>query len=188
MAILCELQTVGTSSACNDRGGIRSLYVIESNKVNWATMLADPLMFDPVNQQILAFDLVASATFKKWTFERKEAFYEFTYTSEQDFYGLLITLGFKGKDRARRNALQSSIACCDVVAVIFGNGGEQRIVGIDYNGDTFDPIVELLRVTRHVDAGGQLGSNKGRDEVDLGGESFFAPLFGGLTEADLPLV
>lgn len=186
MAILCELTPIGTSAACNDRGGIRSIYVIERNKIDLAA-LTDPANFDSANQQFTAIPLIAGSTWKKWTFERKEAFYEFTYTAEQDFYTLLITLGFKGKDRSRRNGLQSSIACCDIVAVIFGNGGEQRIVGLDWNGDTFDPIVELLRVTRHNDAGGQLGSNRGRDELDLGGESFFAPLFANLTEADLPL-
>lgn len=185
MATTCEIVEVTTSSTCNDRGGIRALYVIENSQIDWAGMVGDPAYFDAANQEIIALKFTTGANAKKWTFERKEAFYEFTYTAEQDFYNLLITLAFKGKDRARRNALTSAIACCDVTVVIFGNGGEQRIVGIDYNGTTFDPILELLRVTRHVDAGGQLGSSRGRDELDFGGESFTAPLFGALTEADL---
>ena len=44
-----------------------------------------------------------------------------------------------------------------------------------------------MAVTRHLDSGGQLGTSKGRDELDLGGQSFFAPLMATVDETTIPL-
>lgn len=124
----------------------------------------------------------------KVEFERKEAFYDFDFTEEADVYTLLLTFLFKGKDNDRKNSLQKAIACCRMGAVIFSNDGSQRVIGRDYNGLVFDNLLEEMTVKRHKDAGGQLGTSKSRDELDLGGESFFAPLFATLDESALPLV
>jgi len=123
----------------------------------------------------------------KLTFERKEAFYDFTYTADADVYELLITMFFKAKDSARRNSLQSAITCCNIGMHIYTNDGTQRVVGQDWNGESMDDMLEELRITRHLDSSGQLGTSRARDEVDLGGESFFSPLFADVAESELPL-
>lgn len=186
-AITCALDTITNPASCNDRGGIRAIYWTEYDNIDWDTMAVTALQFDTANQEILDYAMVGGAVFNKVEFERKNAFYDFTYTRDQDFYELLITLMFKGKDRDRRNSLQSAIACCNIVVHIFGNAGEQRVVGVDWNGESFSTIVEQLAVTRHLDSGGQLGTSRGRDELDLGGQSFFAPLWASVAEADIPL-
>lgn len=185
--ITCALDQITNPSVCNDRGGIRALYWFEVEDVDWAAMAADPLQFDTTNQEILGYTMVGGATMNKVTFERKEAFYEFTYTRDTDVYELLLTLLFKAKDIARRNSLQKAIACCNIGVHIYGNSGEQRVIAQDWNGNQFDNILEQLSVTRHLDASGQLGQSKARDELDLGGQSFYAPLFANVDEAALPL-
>ena len=185
--ITCSLEEILNPTICNDRGGIRAAYWFERDKVDWDAMLADPAQFDPVNHLILGYTMIGGAVMNKLTFERKQAFYDFTYTSDTDVYTLLITMFFKAKDSARRLKLQQAIACCDIGIHIYSNDGTQRVVGIDYNGDVIEQQLEALRVTRHLDSGGQLGTSKARDEMDLGGEAFFAPLFATVPEANLPL-
>ena len=185
--IQCGLDTITKPQNCNDRGGIRALYWVERSQVDFDAMLADATKFDPANQQILGYTMQAGAVFNKVEFERKEAFYSFGYTDELDAYNLLITLGFKGKSLARRNSLQKAIGCCDVYVHIYGNDGTQRTVGSDYNGEVFDPIVDALHITRHDDAGGQLGTSRSTDSLDLGGEAFFAPMFANVPESAIPL-
>ena len=186
--ITCGLEEILNPDTCNDRGGIFEIYWTEYNNIDWATMLADPLQFDPTNQQILDYEMVGGATFNRLTFQRKEAYYEFTYTGEQDFYQILVTMALKGKDRDRRNKLMSAIQCCNVYLHIYENNGGQRAVGVDYNGEVFRDLLDTLHISRHLDAGGQLGTSKGRDEVDFGGEAFFAPLFANVPVANIPLV
>lgn len=185
--ITCALDAISNPSSCNDRGGIRAIYWTEYDNIDWDAMAGEIADFDPTNQEILDYVMVGGAVFNQIEFERKNAFYDFTFTRDQDFYELLITLMFKGKDRDRRNSLQSAIACCNIVLHIYGNAGEQRVVGVDWNGDSFSNIVEQLAVTRHLDSGGQLGTSRGRDELDLGGQSFFAPLWASVAESALPL-
>lgn len=186
-AITCALDEILNPAVCNDRGGIREAYWFNVDDVDWDDMAGDALKFDTTNQRILGYTMIGGATMNKLSFERKEAFYDFTYTADTDVYTLLITMLFKAKDEARRNSLQSAIACCNVGIHIYSNDGTQRVVGIDWNGDTFDGILEQLRVSRHLDSSGQLGSSRARDEMDLGGESFFAPLFAQVPVASLPL-
>lgn len=186
--ITCALEAIQNPAVCNDRGGIRKAYWFEFDKVDWDTMLADPLQFDTATHQILGYTMIGGAIFYELTFQRKSAFYDFTYTSEDDLYTILVQWIFKAKDNARRLALQQAISCCNLGLHIYSNDGTQRVIGPDYNGEVIDEMLEPLRVSRHLDSSGQLGTSKGRDELDLGGESFFAPLFADVAEADLPLV
>lgn len=185
--ITCALDTITNPAVCNDRGGIRKAYWFEFDSVDWPTMLADPLQFDPANHQVLGYTMLGGATFHELTFERKSAFYDFTFTRDEDVYTILVQWIFKAKDNARRLALQNAIACCNLGLHIYGNDGTQRVIGPDYNGVVIDEMLEPLAVTRHLDSSGQLGTSRARDEMDLGGESFFAPLFASVDEGDLPL-
>jgi hypothetical protein len=185
--ITCSLEQILNPSVCNDRGGIRAAYWFECDKVDWDTMIADPLQFDTTGHIVLGYTMIGGAVMNKLTFERKNAFYDFTYTSDTDVYVQLITMFFKAKDADRRLKLQQAIACCDIGFHIYANDGTQRVVCMDYNGEVIEQQLEPLRLTRHLDSGGQLGTSKARDEVDLGGESFFAPMFANVPEASLPL-
>lgn len=188
--VTCALDTITKPENCNDRGGFRSFYWIEYNKIDWDALIADPLAFDPVNELVLDYTnhMIAGAVFNKIDFDRESAFYDFTYTEDTDLYTLLITMFFKGKQADRRNKLQRAIACCSVYSHLYSNDGTQRSIGIDYNGETGVPILDELSITRHLDSGGQLGTSRARDEMDLGGKAFFAPLFATVPEASIPLV
>lgn len=184
--ISCALDQINEVASC-DRGGIRAIYWTNVANIDFDTMKADALQWDSANQEILGYTMLSSAVFNKVEFDRKTAFYEFNYSEDSDVYALLLTLGFKGKDKARRNSLQSAIKCCGIIAHIYSNDGTQRVVGIDFDGDDFNTIAERLKVGRHSDVGGQVGSSKANDEIDLVGESFFAPLFANVQEANIPL-
>jgi hypothetical protein len=185
--ITCALDQITNPAACNDRGGISRVVWFDVGTVDWDAMAADPTKFDPMTQRILGYTMIGGATMNAITFERKLAFYDFNYTRDDDFYTLLVTLGFKGKQYQLRNSLQSALACCNIGLHIYGNAGEQRVVGIDWDGEAFLNIAEQLAVTRHNDRGGQLGTSRAGDEIDLGGESVFAPLFADVAYSDLPL-
>lgn len=185
--ITCSLDAITTSTDCKLRGGIRALYWTQYSNVDWATMVADPLQFDPTNQEVLDYTMVAAAVFTKVEFDRKNAFYDVTFTEDADVYAQLITMFFDGKDRARRNSLQAATLCCDIVAHVYDNNGTQRVFGVDYNGTSFDKQLTSLKVGRHLDSSGQLGQSKARDELDLSGEAFFAPLFADVDEASIPV-
>ena len=185
--ITCALNNILNPAVCNDRGGIRVAYWFDVDTVDWVTMAGDPLQFDTSSQEILGYTMLGGAVMYKLTFEPKEAFYEFTYTDETDIYTLLVTMLFKSKDIARRNALQEAIACCNIGLHIYSYSGHQRVIGQDWNGVVMSNVPSQLRVSRHLDHSGQLGSSKARDELDLGGEGFFAPLFANIDETSLPL-
>lgn len=185
--ITCSLDAITTSADCKLRGGIRTLYWAQYTDIDWSTMAGDPLQFDTANQEILGYTMLAAAVFTKVEFDRKNAFYDVTFTEDADVYAQIITMFFDGKDRARRNSLQAATLCCNIIAHVFDNNGNERIFGVDWNGDSFDKQLTSLKVGRHLDSSGQLGQSTARDELDLTGESFFAPLYGSVTEASIPV-
>lgn len=185
--ITCALEEILNPPGCIGRAGISELYWYDVGTVDWAAMAADPLKFDATNQLVLGYEMIGDAIMNKITFEPKSAYYEFVYTQDTGVYTLFITLSFRGKDAARRNKLAAAIACCNIGLHIIGNSGEQRIVGQDWNGESFSNILIQLAIARHLDGGGQLGTSVARDELDFGGESFYPPLFGNVPKSSLPL-
>lgn len=186
--ITCDLQDILNPTGCADRGGISKIYWTELANIDFATMAGDATKFDVTNQTILGYTMNGSGVFNKLEFnDPKAAFYDFTFTKDADVYELLISLAFKGKQVDRRNKLQAALQCCDIFLHIYGQNGTQRAVGIDWNGVSFNNIVDSLSITRHLDRGGQLGSTKAGDELDFGGQGFFAPLFATVAEASIPL-
>jgi len=185
--ITCALDNILNPTVCNDRGGFRKAFWFEANKVDWDAIFADPLQFDTTTHQIIGYTMIGGAVMYELTFEPKSAFYEFTFTRETDLYTILVQMFFKAKDNARRQALQAAIACCNVGMHIYANDGTQRVVAQDFDGNGFVNMLEPLAITRHLDGSGQLGTSRARDELDLGGEAFFAPLFANVDEANLPL-
>jgi hypothetical protein len=185
--ITCGLPAITKPASCKASGGIKRVYWTLFSAVNWAAMLADEDAFNPTTQVILEFEMNTGGTWKRLDFEKKQGSYSAEYTEDTDSYALNIPLVFEGKENARKNALTQALRCCDIVALVIGNNGEQRVFGVDFDGDFFDTISERLKVGRHLDTSGVLGTDKARDEVDLTGEALFAPLFANVVEADLPL-
>lgn len=186
-ATTCELTDIEEDDDCNNRGGIKTVYWAKYADIDWATMATDPLKFNPTTQTILGFTMLASAVFHKLTFGRKQAFYNFTYTKDTDVYAQVITLIFNGKSATNRNAFAKAVGCCKVVAVIFDNNCLSRVVGVEWDGTTFEPQITPLGITRHLDSSGQFGADKARDEIDLGGESLIAPLYSTALESAIPV-
>lgn len=188
MAVLtCATDSILNPAICNDRGGIREAYWFEYDKVDWDAMVADPLQFDVSNHQVLGYTMIGGATMSPLTFIRKSAYYEFTYEREADVYSILVQWIFKAKENSRRVSLQKAIACCNLGLHLYMNDNTQRVIGPDFNGESIEEMVEGLAVGRHLDASGQMGTSRARDEMDLIGESFYAPLFADVPKANLPL-
>jgi hypothetical protein len=183
----CELTDITESDDCKIRGGIKTAYWTEYNSIDWEDMASDPLKFDTATETVLGYTMVGGAVFKKLTFGRKNGFYDFTFTEDTDVYEQLITMIFEGKSNANRLAFKKSLNCCRIVLHIFDNNCLERIVGVEWDGASFEPQVKTLRIGRHLDSSGQSGDSKSRDEFDLVGESLFAPLFSTVGETNIPL-
>lgn len=183
----CALTALTEPDDCNLRGGLSAAYWAKASEIDWASMESDNTKFNPTTQTILDYVMVGAAVFKPIKFNRKGGSYSFTWTAETQSYEQLIPLIFEGKDNANRLAIQSAASCCKIILHLFDNNGLERVVGIEWNGTKFIPQVVNLRVTRHLDASGNLSGEKGREELDLGGESTFAPLYATVTEANIPV-
>lgn len=184
---VCALDEILDSGVCNERGGIRVAYWTEYNGVDWDTMLGDNTKFNATTGIILGYTMLGGAVFNKVDSLRKEARYQAEFTSDTDLYTTAVNFRFRGKSNTRKNSLQNAITCCAIVLHIYSNDGTQRVIGVDWNGATFNPYLEPLRISRHLDAGGQLSTSKAGDELDLSAESYNAPVFADVDEADLPL-
>lgn len=183
----CALEELSTTSECKNRGGMRVAYWVSSDQVDWATIVADALQWDTATEILLDYTMLLSATFTKVTFERKTAFYDFTFTTDEDLYQVLITFIFEGKNAARRLSLQKALNCCSIVFHLFDNNGLERVVGIEFDGTNLSDPISRLKVGRHLDSSGTFGDSKARDEVDLVAEHLCAPMFATVTEAQIPV-
>lgn len=185
--VSCELGDISTSDECKTRGGLQTVYWANYKEIDWDAMATSAVNFDPVTENILSYAMVGGATFSKLTFERKQGFYDFTFTEDADVYDQLITMIFEGKSAVNSLAFKKAIGCCKIVLHIIDNNCIERVVGVEWNGTSFQPQARTLRIVRHLDSSGQLGSSKSRDEIDLGGESLSPPLYATVTEANVPV-
>ena len=185
--VTCELDDIETSNECKTRGGLSIVYWANYDDIDWETMAGNPANFDPVTCTVLAYVMNGAAVFKKLTFERKQGFYDFTFTEDADVYEILVTMIFEGKSAVNSKAFRNAIGCCKIVLHIIDNNCIERVVGVEWNGTGFTQQAKTLRIVRHLDSSGQLGSSKARDEVDIGGESLYPPLYATVTEANIPV-
>lgn len=183
----CELGALGEPDDCGLKSGLSSAYWAKYSEIDWAAMVADADLFTPATHIIKEYAMVGAAVFKKIDFNRKGGNYSFTWTEESQAYAQLIPFIFEGKSNANRLALTKAISCCKIVLHLFDNNGLERVVGVEYNGTVFNPQVTNLKIVRHLDASGSIGGDKSRDEIDLGGESTYTPLFATVTEALIPV-
>ncbi len=187
----CALSDIAYDSSCSIKGGLRTVYWARYSDIDWPAILAPhapPALptFDVPTQTVLGYIMIGNAKFNKLTFDRKSSFYNFTFTSDAELYSILMTIIFEGKSAANRQAFTNAVSCCDIVAHIFDNNCKERIIGVEYNGTSFEPQITKLRITRHLDSSGQFGTDKARDELDLGGESLTTPLFANVGELNIP--
>ena len=185
--IVCATPEILNPTTCNDRGGFYAAGWTTYEAVDWAAMAADNSKFDQTTATLLDYTMQTGGVFNILTSKAKDAYYEATFTSENDYWELLVAQIFEGKDVARTNAFNQAIQCCQLILHLFANNGKDRVFGVDWNGTSFQPTLEPLRVGRVLDAGGQIGSNKARDEMDLTGQSLFAPIHSTMAYANLPL-
>ena len=185
--IVCAVNSLTNPSVCNVRGGIRKIYATTYPKINFDSMLTDNTKFDTSNHKILGYTMNTGGIFYEWEFEKNEAFYEFTYSRDSQTYAINIQMFLKSKDSDRTKSLNELIQCCDLVLHIYGYAGEQRVVGIDYDGNEFAVQWETLAVGEHVDRSGQPGSSSPGDQLSFSGQSFFAPIHASVTTANIPL-
>lgn len=183
----CELAEISESDDCKIRGGIKTAYWAEYNDVDWGAMAGDATKFDTATETILGYTMTAGTKFKKLTFGRKNGFYDFTFTEDTDVYEQIITMIFEGKSNANRVAFKKSLNCCRIILHIFDNNCLERVVGVEWDGASFEPQIKTLRIGRHLDSSGQSGDSKARDEFDLTGESLFSPMFATVGEDNIPL-
>lgn len=190
----CALTAISYDTSCSIRGGMKTVYWARYSDIDWTLMTsnidnAGPTIvsFDSVTKQFKKWYMVSGKKFAKLSFERKQGFYNFTFTEDTDVYTQIITMIFEGKSNANKNAFASAIGCCDIIAIIVDNNCLSRVVGVEYNGSTFEKQLKALKITRHLDASGQFGTDKARDEIDLGGESLTGPSYSLIAEADIPV-
>lgn len=183
----CALAGLEEPDDCNTRGGLSTAYWAKESDIDWVAMAADALQFDHATQTIKDYTMVGSTKFTQIQFNRKGGSYNFTYTSDTQSYAQLIPMIFEGKTNANKLAIQNAISCCKVILHLFDNNGLERVVGIEWNGTKFTTQVLKLKIVRHLDASGTLAGEKAREELDLGGESAYAPLYATVGEANMPV-
>ena len=130
----CALNAITTTENCNASGGLKSAYWVKSSDVDLAGMSTDPLAFDQPTEQVLLWTMLGGAVFTKLTFERKQGFYDFTFTEDTDVYEQLITLIFEGKSNANRLAFCAALSCCQIILHTFDNDCNERVIGIEWDG------------------------------------------------------
>lgn len=181
---ICTLAAIERSSACKNKGGIKVAYWTQYGEIDWAAMAADPLQFDPTTQTILQYTMVGAGVFYKLTFERKESFYTAEYTDDNGFYECTITAVVEGGGVGLRNAFAGAIGCCEIVVHVIDNNCDGWVFGAEWDGVTFNVSLRSFRFGRHLQASGQLGTDKARNEYDLIGEQETPPLYSDITQAD----
>lgn len=178
----CELTDLSTSDACKVRGGISCIYWIRCTELDLEQMAAD---YDDTVGCLTGYVKKAPAVWSKLSFDKKNAFYDFTYTEDDDVYVQLITIIFEGQSKELRNAFCHAVQCCDIILHIIDNNCLTRTVGLEWDGCNFTKQTKTLRIGRHLDSSGQLGDSKARNEIDFVGESICPPIYNTVAEADL---
>lgn len=185
-AVACDLGAITTNDDCASKGGIADAYWTKYNNVDWASMAANILMWNPTTLLILDYTMVLTAVFKQLEFKVEDSTYDFTFTEEADAYDQLIKFVFEGKSNSQTTAFRKAVGCCKIVLHVIDVNGLERVVGVEWNGAAFVKQLKTLRVVRHLDTSGQLGSARARDEMDLGGKSVRPPLYATVGASNIP--
>lgn len=175
---------LNTNESCARGKGIKKAYYAKRSDIDWEAMAADAAQFDQDTCTISGFTMLGGATFNTLNFAKKSGYYDFTYTSDNGFYELLIKMIFEGKSAVNAKEICKLIQDCNYVMVIIDNNCEGRVVGQEFTDGIFDSPLSELEIGTHLDSSGQFGGDKPRDEIDWIGETTCAPLFHDISQAD----
>lgn len=179
----CELGGLTTAPNCGTLGGIQYAAWAQYDDIDWAGMVdASPSNLD--GNVVDDFIMEASATFHRLEIEKDASFYQAEYTDDNRYYETVATLIFNGKDAANSAVFTNALRCCNVVLVLWGNDCSGRILGVDLFGESLSTPIRPMRITRHLDAGGQIDSDEPRDELDLTARNLSTPIFHDVDWAD----
>ena len=162
---------------CNQKKGIRRLFVAQRSLIDWEAMRSSTTKFDPNEEVILGYTYRPGGAHYEVTFDRTTATGNATYTSDNGLYDNLLTVILRGNSAERTRQLKRWIACCDLTVHAIMANGTERVYGVEYDGEVFDQPLTRMRVSRHLDSPGQFSGDDARDELDFGGQQEFAPLF-----------
>lgn len=176
--IVCLLNgNLETQDDCNQKKGIRRIFVAQRSRIDWAAMRANAQRFDEDGEVILGYEYLDGGAHYEVTFDRELATASATYTSDTGSYQTVVGVVLKGNSAERTRQLKRWVACCDLTVHAIMANGTERVYGVEYDGEVFDRPLQRMRITRHLDTPGQFGGDDARDEFDFGGTQEFAPLF-----------
>lgn len=185
--ISCALDAIATDAACADLGGILTVYWAEDSDIDWDAMALEA-NYDDATKTILNWVMNGGATFKKLSFERKNGRLDALYTGDNGFYEVsLLNLVFKGHSAAKTLSLAKAVSCCKIVAQVFDNNGNARVIGKEFVQGAWIDALTPCKITRHLDTTGGFGNadDKNRDEFDITGEQSYPPVYSTVTLAEL---
>jgi len=160
-----SLNDISTNTVCADKGGLLTVYWIPESDIDWSTVT-----WDDAGYAVTAWAMLAMATWNKIEFERTAGRLDALYTEENGYYEVsLLNLLFSGHSAARSVAIGQAIPVCNIVAQVFDNNGNARILGKEYDSGAWVNPLKNCRITRHLDTTGGFGAadDKARDEFDL---------------------
>lgn len=182
--IVCEPKILTNSTgACNDLGGWYKGFYTKVSNINWDAILADVDAMDQVNRVVHTLTENPGTTWAPIEPRGEGTNYAFNF-ARQTRYDCTVNFVFDGKDEVRTANLQSAIACCDILLVLFCNNGKHRIVGKDFNGAAFANPYRNFNISTHNDNSGTIGTDNANDVVAMNGVQVWAPLYFDGTEAD----
>lgn len=163
---------IATSTSCNDKPGIVTVFATTFADVDW-TAMALAANYDDATHTVTTWVMSGAGAWSEFTFEKKPSQLIGTYTSANGYYEVqLLNLLFNGKTAARSVIIGNLLACCNVVLQIHDSNGLARVVGAEYVEGAWTPSLKSGRVTRHLDTTGAFGTedDRARDEIDFGAE------------------
>lgn len=168
---VCMTDDLFTDATCSGRGGLLSVFWIDSSFIDW-TAMALAANFDEPNNTILNWVITGGGTWGELQFERENGRLDALFTSDNDYYEVsLLNLLFSGHTTARTTSIGNAIACCNLILQVFDNNGSARIFGREHVGGAWVTPVRQAKIVRHLDTSGAFGSadDGSRDEFDIQG-------------------
>ena len=175
--IVCEPKILTNSAgACNDLGGWYKGFYTKVSNINWTAMLADVDAMTPATRTIDVFSENVGTVWAPIEPRGEGTNYAFNF-ARQTRYDCTVNFVFDGKDEVRTKNLQDAIACCDILLVLFCNNGKKRVIGKDYNGESFTNPYRNFNISTHNDNSGTIGTDNANDVVAMNGVQVWAPMY-----------
>jgi len=176
----CGLGEIATSQECSLIGSLQRAAWANFEDLDWDA-IADTQITGNIIDDVT---MNGAAVFNELRIEKELSFYQSEYTADNRYYDTLATLVFNGKSAENAAVFTEAIRCCNIVLFLWDNNAKGRVLGVDLVGDVLDTPLRPLRIVRHLDAGGQLGTDEPRDEIDLQSWNLGTALFHDISWSD----